>query len=132
MSFRVARLIDGDICVDKDNQQDSAPTVSEATSGSGVSAGSDKNVDICDSETGRGKKQLPSHVAVRGGGAAGDRSKDFNSRKKGGGAQTTTNSSAAAILIAVEFLLDQQRAFLPPSKLRPFQVRTVRSVGRVN
>lgn len=129
MTFRVARLIDGDICVDKDDndltgeQQQLQPhqrfkTVSEATSGISASAtGVDRNVDIFDSEVGR-KRQLPNHVRTPL-----DRSKDHNSttgpasRKKG--AQT---NSASVVLIAVEFLLDQQRAFLTPSKLLPFQV----------
>lgn len=126
VTFRVARLIDSDICVDKDDDDltgEQQPhqrlkTVSEATSGASASAsGVDRNVDICESEAGR-KKQLPSHVRAHL-----DRSKDHNSttgsasRKKG--AQT---NSASVVLIAVEFLLDQERAFLTPSKLRSFQV----------
>ena len=36
----------------------------------------------------------------------------------------STNKKAAAVvsLVAVEFLLDQQRSFLPSSRLQPFQV----------
>ena len=49
---------------------------------------------------------------------------DPDRKTKNNSSSCSSKKAAVVSLVAVEFLLDQQRSFLPSSRLQPFQVHT--------